>query len=69
MNLIPPFEFLELGKTYQETSSDYYLAKCVGINPTIENDGLNVYFQTAKFEITTKYGRKVETTTKKFYIN
>lgn len=69
MNRIPPFESLEIGNTYFETSSDYYLAKCISIDKTVENDGLNVYFQTAKFEITTKHGRKVETTTKKFYIN
>lgn len=69
MQIIPHFEALEVGKTYFETSSDYYLAKCVSIDTTVKNDGLNVYYQTATFEITSKHGRKVETTTKKFFTN
>ena len=69
MTGIPHFEALEIGKTYFETSSDYYLAKCINIDTTIQNDGFNVYFKVATFEITTKTGRKVETINKKFYIN
>lgn len=69
MGTIPNFEALEVGKTYFETSSDYYLAKCISINTTVKNHGWNVYFQTATFEITSKHGRKVETTTKKFFID
>lgn len=69
MGTIPHFNALNIGETYFETSSDYYLAKCTKIDTTIKNDGWNVYFQTATFEITSKYGRKVETTTKKFFID
>jgi hypothetical protein len=69
MKTIPPFELLKVNEIYFETNSDYYLAKCIAIDKTIKNDGFNVYFQAATFEITTKTGRKVETTTKKFFIN
>lgn len=69
MEQIPHFDALEIGKTYKETSSDYYLAKCLNKDNTIKNDGFNVYYQTATFEITTKTGRKIETINKKFFIN
>jgi hypothetical protein len=66
---IPNFEHLQIGETYFETSSDYYLAKCINIDKSEKNDGTNLYYNTATFEITTKTGRKVETTEKKFYLN
>lgn len=69
MDQLTTFEALEVGKTYKETSSDYYLAKCLHKDPKTYNDGLNVYFKLATFEITTKTGRKVETIKKKFFIN